>query len=242
MTLKQFSDLVSLPESTELDRATLIAFYALKAKDISEITVSYLCKTMQDFGLANPNQSRLNKNIKASRNFIKSSNGKIKLSVKTISILETKYPDVSSKSEEIISDETILPESLYTSTRGYLVSASKQINACFQYHLYDGCAMMMRRLIEMLIILTYKHLKRESEIKDNNGNFQPLSYLINYSASNKVLDLSKDSENTLDIFRQLGNYSAHGLEYSCRRGDIDKIKIAFRVCVEELMYKSGVRK
>ena len=196
---------------------------------------------MQEFGLGSPNQSRLSKNITASRAFIKTGNNQIKLSLKKLGELEDKYPQLSIKSEEIIADDTVLPEALYLNTRGYLSSVSKQINACFQYHLYDGCAMLMRRLIEMLIILVYKHDKREAEIQDPNGGYQALSYLINYSLSKSVLKLSKDSEGTLDEFRQLGNYSAHGLEYNCRKGDIEKVRIKFRACIEELLYRSGVK-
>lgn len=242
MNEKQYSNLVQLSERSEAEKATLVAFFLLRRKGVESLTISNLCEGMAVFGLSRPNASRLKANLKKGRDFVKADGDKVRLHIKKLEALDSQYPSVASESEEIISDDTILPEGLYHNTRGYLVSVSKQINATYQHHLYDGCAMLMRRLIEMLIVLTYRHLKRESEVKDSNGNFHSLSYLINYSLSNKVLGLSRDSEEVLDIFRVLGNYSAHGLEYSCKKGDLSKVKIQFRACVEELLYKSGVKK
>lgn len=242
MTHKQFADSVKLTESNEAEKAILVAFYLLKVKGVPTTGLYALCKEMSAFGLGSPNASRLRKNTKFSRAFIKAEGDHIKLRLKKLQELELAYPQITSKSEEIISDDTVLPEALYSGTRGYLSSVAKQINACYQHNIFDGCAMLMRRLIEMLIILIYKHDKREAEIQDTNGSYQALSYLINYSLSNGVLKLSKDSESTLDEFRQLGNYSAHGLEYNCRKGDIEKVRIKFRACVEELFYRSGVKK
>ncbi len=242
MTHKQFAAAVKLTDGNEAEKAVLVAFYLLKIKGVSAISLSGLCKKMSEFGLGSPNSSRLKKNSLFSKSFVKAEGVSIKLSLKKIEELESLYPQVVSESEEIISDDLVLPEILFVKTRGYLLSVAKQINASYQHNIFDGCAMLMRRLVEMLIILSYKHDKREAEILDKGGGFQALSYLINYSLSNGVLNLSKDSEGTLDEFRQLGNYSAHGLEYNCRKADIEKVRLKFRACVEELLYRSGVKK
>ena len=242
MTNKQFAATVKLTDNTEAQKAILVAFYLLKIKDTSAVPLSELCKAMSDFGLGNPNSSRLRKNSTFAKAFSKADGDNIKLRLKTVECLELQYPEVSTKSEEIITDDFVLPDILFVKTRGYLLTVAKQINASYQHNIFDGCAMLMRRLVEMLIILVYKHDKRESEIVDKGGGFQALSYLINYSLSNDVLKLSKDSEGTLDEFRQLGNYSAHGLEYNCRKSDLEKVRLKFRACVEELLYRSGVKK
>jgi hypothetical protein len=242
MNFTQFSSKSSLTDVSQIQKVILLAFFSLKRSDVHEWSIADLSKFVQEQNLGSPNATRLREQVIASRAFIKSSNGKFKLKLKTIQDCEGKFPELINKSEEIISDDTILPEGLYEKTRGYLINVSKQINASYQHNLFDGCAMLMRRLMEMLIILTYKHLGRENEIQTANGGNQPLSYLINYSLTHQVLGLSRDSNNVLDEFRQLGNHSAHGLEYNCKKGDLDKIKISYRVCIEELMYKCGVKR
>lgn len=239
MSPKQYSGLVKLSDVSEAQKAILLAFFLLKTQDVQELALPDLCKVMVDFGLSNPNQTRLRKNSVFSRAFMKGTGNTIKLRLKTLQDLEGQYPELSRKSEDIIADETVLPEALYSKTRGYLVVVCRQINASFQHNLFDGCALLMRRLIEMLIILTYRELGREDEIKSLGGGYQPLSAIIQHASHNKVLSLTKGSQDTIDVFRQLGNYSAHTLEYHCRKVDIERVKIPFRVCVEELLYRCG---
>ncbi|HEY1032885.1 MAG TPA: DUF4145 domain-containing protein [Flavipsychrobacter sp.] len=242
MNNREFTTLVELSNRTEADKATLIAYYLYKIKGIELLSLRELSEQMAQFGLSQPNIARLKGNLLANKLFVKTPNGNLKLSLKTLEKLEKQYPSIGLESEDVKADETVLPAELFRSTRGYIEKVAKQINGCYQHNLFDGCAMLMRRLIEMLLIMTYKHLQREDEIRDKEGNYQALSYIINYSLSKRVLSLSKDSEEVLDDFRQLGNYSAHGLEYTCKKGDLKKVKLAFRACVEELIYKCGVKK
>lgn len=242
MAPKQFSNLVNLADATEAQKAILVAFYLLKTKDAYELILADLCGVMVAFGLSNPNQTRLRKNPNFTRAFMKGTGNNIKLRLKALQELENQYPQLSAKSEEITADETILPDALFLKTRGYLIAVHQQINSCYENNLFDGCAMLMRRMIEMLLILSYRELGREDEIKGAGGGYQALSAIIQYTTQNKVLSLTKGSQDTIDIFRQLGNYSAHTLEYHCRRVDIDRVKIPFRVCVEELLYRCGLRK
>ncbi len=43
----------------------------------------------------------------------------------------------------------------------------------------------------------------------------------------------------LEIF---GNYAAHRIEYNTTKKDLDEIKVKYRVILEELYYKSGLKK
>lgn len=242
MTTKQFASLSRLSSKDESEKAVLVAFYCHKIEGKESFTPAELVGEMVKFGLSKPNISRLKDKLTASRTFVKAGKESIKISLQKLESLESSYPAVGLPSEEVVSDDTILPQDLYLKTRGYIEKIAKQINGCYQHNLFDGCAMLMRRLVEVLIILTYRHIGKEGEVKDSNGNFHGLSYLINHSLSNRILNLTKDSEQVLDDFRQLGNYSAHGLEYNCRKGDIDKVKFQFRACVEELLYRCSIKK
>jgi len=129
----------------------------------------------------------------------------------------------------------------YQNTRGYVESLAKQINASYEHNLFDGCAVLMRRLVEVMLILSYRHLKIESAIQDTAGNYQMLEGIIGDAKTNSTLALSRNSKNSLDTFRQLGNFSAHKIEYTCRREYISPHIQEYRALVVELLHKAAIR-
>ena len=86
----------------------------------------------------------------------------------------------------------------------------------------------MRRLLEVLLILTYEHLGAESAIQDSSGNYVPLEKIIANAKSSTHLKLSRDSKAVLEEFRQIGNFSAHKIYYNCRRADLTRIATSYR--------------
>lgn len=137
------------------------------------------------------------------------------------------------------SDE-ILPFDLYAHTRQNIERIADQINKSFYYGIYDGCAVLMRRLIEMLLILAFKEHKIESEIRGSDGNYINLSSIIDKAVVNSTIDLSKSAKEYLDIFREKGNLSAHNHFHNARKKDLELIQPKFRHLVEELFYKAGI--
>ena len=43
------------------------------------------------------------------------------------------------------------------------------------------------------------------------------------------------------LFKDIGNYSAHKIWYNSTRQDIEPHILKYRVIVEELMYKAGIK-
>jgi hypothetical protein len=138
--------------------------------------------------------------------------------------------------------DAILPFDLYRSTRQNIERVADQINKSFHYGIYDGCAVLMRRLLEMLLILSFKEHRIESEIYGPDGNYVSLSEIINRAITNRVLDLSKNAKEYLDPFREKGNLSAHNHFHNARKKDLELVQPKFRHLVEELFYKAGVLK
>ncbi len=144
-------------------------------------------------------------------------------------------------SEEAYSDD-IIPFELYKNTRQNIEKISAQINKSFHYAIYDGTAVLMRRLIEMLLILAFKEIGHEDCIKDSEGNYLQLSRIINQAVSNKKIDLSQNAKMYISIFKEKGDLSAHNPFYNCRKKDIQPIQHKFRALIEELFYKAGIIK
>ena len=243
MKVEQFSTLAKLDEKKELEKVELLAFYFSENKDQAEFTVSDVCSILSSLGFANPNIGRLKANIQKSRAFVKGARKDLfKLSVKRVKKFRSEYPDLS-ESEEVISDDSLIPEVLFKeANRQYLLKVAQQINAAYENNLFDACALMMRRLLEILLIHCFEHAGIESDVKDPDGNYQNLKTLINKAKSRSEISLSADAKKDIDNFRELGNLSAHRVKYNCRRDDIRPQRIGYRAIVEELLYVADLVK
>jgi len=241
--IQQFSKAVDLLSCKELQKIRLLAYFHQKTSGNPDFSADDITEWFSALNLPNPNIYRLKNNLTASRVFIK---GKEKASYRLhpteFDLLQSEIPGIPVESEDVISDDLILPRPLYENTRGFVESLAKQINASYEFNIYDGCAVLMRRLLEILLILSYEHLKIEGAIQDSKGNYFMLERIANDAKTNNVIKLSRDAKSVLDDFRTIGNFSAHKIYYNCRRSDLKKIAAHYRATIEELLYKSGVRK
>ncbi|RCS59260.1 DUF4145 domain-containing protein [Parvibium lacunae] len=241
MKIEHFSNQASLVEKTELEKVELLAYFLSENKKELEFTVNDISSIIFALGFAKPNQSRLKKNIIKSKAFVKGSKQTTyRLSIKRLIELRELHPDIN-ETEDIVSDDSIIPEVLLQETkRSYLIKLSQQINASYENHLFDACSLMMRRLLEVLLIHSFENAKIENDIKDAEGNYQNLKTLINKAISRTEIKISNDVKRDIDKFRELGNLSAHRVKYNCRRDDIRNIRLEYRATIEELLYLAGL--
>lgn len=161
--------------------------------------------------------------------------------------LERWISDVKSWStkDEITIEQlgTILPDTLFDSLPSNVQSLCKQINASYENNLYDCTAVIMRRLLESLLVLSYQKLGIESDIMDKSGTYHiSLDKIIKNAEQNTTLTLSSNARKDMELFKELGNYSAHKIWYNCTQGDIKPHILKYRAIIEELLFKSGLKK
>ena len=140
-------------------------------------------------------------------------------------------------SNKPIPEETILPNALFINAPRFLITIQQEINASYQYGLYDCTAIMMRRLMEILLIQAYRKKGIEPEIK-NGDYYINLDSIIKNANTNATLDLTTNTKKDLKIIKDFGNLSAHRILFNCTQSDIDAIKLKFRTVIEELLYKA----
>jgi hypothetical protein len=241
VTLDQFAQKSGLRDLSEVERVCHFAFFFFKTEKKDEFFLPEATGWLTGYGFASPNQTRLRDRLQASRNTVRGQRGGFKLQLDYVKEMEAKYPELNEKSQEVVEHGTILPEVDYQKTRGYIESLARQINAAYEHNVFDACAVLMRRLVEVLLILSYRHLGIESEVQDTAGNYQMLEGIINNAKTNAKLALSRNSKTSLDVFRQLGNFSAHKIEYTCRREYIQPHIQEYRALIVELLHKAGIR-
>lgn len=244
MNLVKFISHSDLINETEIEKIKLLAYF-FRSKSAQ---VEFSLEEINDWFVnalhsAAPNIYRVKQNLLKSSDFVKGSRENFfKLNSKTFSKLEEKFKLSTTLSEEIETINSILPETLYANTRGFIESLSKQINASYENNLFDGCAVLMRRLLEVGLILAYQKINIESAIQNPDGSYKMLDGIINDALVNSKLALSKDARAVLHDFKELGNFSAHKIYYNCRKTEIEIIARKFRATVEELLYKGGLIK
>ena len=139
-------------------------------------------------------------------------------------------------------DGTILPLVLFDNLSPNLKSLCEQVNASYENNLFDCSAVIMRRLLEGLLILSYQNMGIEPEITNKSSNRHvTLDKIIKNAEQNSTLALSGNTRNDLALFKDLGNYSAHKIWYNCTQQDISPHILKYRVIIEELIYKAGLK-
>lgn len=242
MNIEQYTRKVELDEAAEIRKVELLAYFFAEDKDQQEFAVSEMVEILVALGHARPNATRLKSKIKSSKAFINGTKKDLfRLSVAARKSLAEEFPNIGG-SEEIVSDSTLIPEILFDEIRRpYLERNVQQINAAYENNLFDACALMMRRLLEVLLIHSFEHAGIVSDITDADGSFQNLKTLINKAKSRPEIGLSATVRKSIDEFRELGNLSAHLVRYNCRKDDIRTLRMDYRATIEELLYKAGLK-
>ena len=139
------------------------------------------------------------------------------------------------------SNQQILPLALTRNTRGYIEKVANQINGCYEKGWFDGCAVMMRRLLETLIIECFEKHGIADKIKDPKGDFLYLRDLITKTLQETKWSLGRNVKSALPDLKDIGDKSAHGRRYNAHREDIDKLSTEFRDVCQELLSIAGLK-
>jgi hypothetical protein len=138
--------------------------------------------------------------------------------------------------------EHVLAFSHVRNTRGYIERVVNQINGSYEKGWFDGCAVMMRRLVETLIIECFETAKIADRIKDvRSGEFLYLKDLIDKLLQEKDFNLGRNAKKGLGNLKMVGDLSAHSRRYNANREDIDKVASDFRIVCQELIYLAKLK-
>lgn len=159
---------------------------------------------------------------------------------KAIQFEVSTYGTVSDEGTPAYSQQA-LPKALFQNTRGYIERIANQVNGCYEKGWFDGCAVMIRRLIETLIIETFECHKLSNKIKNSQGDFLYLGDLVQRTIAEQSWNLGRNSKASLKRLKDVGDRSAHSRRYIARRWDIDKVVNDIRIVSEELIYLADLK-
>ena len=242
MTFEEYSQTLKINEKTEFEKVSYTAFYLYKFEKKTEFLLTDILNLLQQINVTISNRSRMKTKLKDSRKFRKIREEVYTISSNGVNELSDQIEKILNDTEKIETTSCLFDLSLFLGARGYLDILFRQIDNCYNNNCYDACAVLIRRVFEILLIESYKNLGIEGQIKDTNDNYFMLEKICNNAKRNLTLNLSRNTKESLDQIRDLGNFAAHKITYNTRKSDIDKIYNSIRACFEELYYKSGFKK
>jgi hypothetical protein len=244
MQLLDFIEYANLNSKNEIERAQLLCYYHYKENGKTMFNMLDISDLMIKCGFYVPNSSRLrDKLIKGKTKVMLVAKGTkvvLKFIPAVLQQLDKELGQAWQDIETVISDSELIDEIKFYGKRGYLDRLIKQINHSYINNCYDACAVLMRRLFEVLLVLTYQKLGVDDEIKDkSNSEYIMLDGIVKNAKNNSKLKLSR-IKNEFDSFRMVGNFSVHSITYTAGKKDIDDIKLNYRVMLEKLYNKAGL--
>lgn len=244
MQLLDFMEAVKLSDKTEADRAKLLCFYHYKEDSTTVFSMSDVSKWMEECNFSKPNLSRLKNNLTKgkSKAFIlsKENRGSVEFVPAVLQLMERDQGALWIDTITIKSHDELIEEAKFCGKRSYLTRLIQQINFTYGHNCYDACAVLMRRLFEVLLVLAYQNKGIEADITKQDGSYKMLEGIVKDAIQNKVLGIPVRISKNFDSFREVGNNSAHSITYTAGKLDIDKIARDYRVMLEDLYSRAGL--
>ncbi|MEO7841004.1 MAG: hypothetical protein ABIU06_16815 [Anaerolineales bacterium] len=220
------------------ERYVVYLWYCSQEDPLLQITPNQIGTEFEQMGFGKQNISRIKEYLFKDKRTVKGQNNGFIIRPTARDSLEQNYGQFLHTRPVPKYSGVIQPE-LFKNSRGYIIKVVEQINASYQYNLFDCCAVMCRRLLETLIIECYEKHSRSDEIKDKDNNFFMFSGLLSAVESDKSLSLGRSSMQALRDFKKLGDLSAHNRRFNARRSDIDQVRDSLRITSEELLHIAG---
>jgi len=239
-SLQTLSSELVLQKKTALKKATAFVWFHEKTVG-GPATLKQIMEYFARTRIAKPNSSRLQATMLRSHGIHRSAVDKNAYEVdRAVEIgLEKEYGVLIHNDEDIVSSSEVLDESLFIGKRGFLDKLIKQINHCYSNNCFDACAVLMRRVFEVVLILAFEQHGIQDQIRENGG-YVTLDRIVTRAVQNTALGLSRPQRD-YDNIKGLGNLAVHSVNFNTRKSDIDDIKRTYRVCLEELYYAAGLR-
>jgi hypothetical protein len=224
-----------------VDRAVALLWYYRETQTFDERSARELGNDLVECGFAAPNFTRLRNGLSATRQTVKGSRpGTFKVSPRHVAELGARYSEYLQAAPVLEIAGAVLPSEQFAGTRLYLEKMAYQINACYETGLYDGAAVLCRRLMESLIIEIYIHLRRVDEIRRADGAFLMLDPLIRFIRSDTAVTLGRNAPSTMEEVKAMGDTAAHHRTYITQQIDLDDIKAKYRRLIAELLQLAGI--
>lgn len=228
-----WNQLSSEKKATELD-VVLAAAWLLSERFGNAVSVDTVCDEIETSGLRlNINRSRLRKLLRKSLGVSLSKTDCISITRKMAGQLAESFSEfVPNKPVQVL--DSILAQCDFSGDRPNVISLVRQINGCYQQEYFDGCAVLMRRLVETLAIEAFDRKGHLSVVKEPTGEIKSMSGVVATLKSGRPIKLGRGANKSLDACKEIGDRAAHNRWHVTSKLDVDHVAVEFRSLISEL--------
>lgn len=220
------------------DVAVCVAWFLGAEDPRSPVSLEQIFKFIEGHGIrAALNRSRVRRDLSKNVSISIADPANVRVPLRLQTALRSEFGHFLMPEPLIIVDNILVINDFLTS-RGYTQALARQVNGCYQTGMYDACAVMMRRLAEVLIIDAFEAKGLRDKIV-SGGNYQMMGGLIGTLISSKDFKVTRNAPKWLDRLKELGDNAAHSRTYVTKALDIDDFKGAFRNLISELVSLSN---
>lgn len=218
----------------QTDEAIALLWFYRQTQTFEERSASELSTDFRDEGYMAPNPTRLGNALRRSRRTVAGTRrGTFQVNSRYLDELEAAYGGLLVSAPARAASPLVLPEDFGRGTR-HLEQLVIETNGSYERGFYDGCAVMLRRILESLIISIFLSRKQADMIRVD-GNFLSLEALILKIIAFDQVHLSRDARRIMGQIKEVGDVAAHNRNYLTKQQDIDDIKIGARRVLDELL-------
>ncbi len=218
---------------TQTEEAIALLWFYRQTQTFDERSANELAADFRDEGYTSPNATRLADALRHSKKTVNGRRrGTFQINSRYLDELETSYGGFLNARVETVHPH-VLPMDFGRGTR-HLEQLVNEVNGSYQSAYYDGCAVLLRRILESLIISVFIAKKKTDSIRVN-GTFLQLEALIERVLAFDELHLSRDARRIMQQLKEIGDVAAHNRTHLTSQQDIDDVKIGARRILNELL-------
>lgn len=171
MKILDYKQAVALDDHNQTEQAVLLCYFHNKCTDEQVFDMKGIQELFSDAGYSQINSSRVKKNLleKKQMRIPKGMKTSLEFVPAVYQELDQKYAALWEDTDTITSDSELIDETKFSGKRQYLTQLIRQINHSYANNCYDAAAVLMRRLFEVLLVLSYQNMGIDNEIKDSSG-------------------------------------------------------------------------
>ena len=228
--LTDFAELCGMSSSSETKNFELLCYYMMKEKGEKAFSAGGMLDIFEDAGLVRPSKSMLDKLSKKHPSFkITGVDGTVVFDPDAVISLDAKYGHLwkaaPSVSAEIVPEGiSVIDEKIFSGKREGFDKLITQINSTYRNGSFDSCAMVMRRLLEASLILSFQTNSAEDAISQD-GKYLCFGDIVKKTIDNEMFGLSAAD---LTDASHIGDYSDRGPTYTFGANDINLPRNAYR--------------
>ncbi|MDR2866086.1 MAG: hypothetical protein LBV13_01580 [Methanomassiliicoccaceae archaeon] len=242
--LTDFADICRMTKNTEAENFELLCYYLTKERSEKAFSARVMMDVYEDAGLARPDRPSFEKLVKKHGSFKPIGiEGTLAFKPEAFGPLDSRYGHLwansitpAARPGSVPEGVGILDETKFCGRRDGFDKLIGQINSAYRDGSFDSCAVVMRRLLEACLVLSFRSNGMENEISFN-GRYLCLGDIVKKVIEKNAFGLS---EKDLRDASGIGDYSGHGPTYNFSANDINSARTAYRNVLDMLFRASKI--